>query len=231
MAHENVIDYYELICKAWIVRYYPAIASRTPNRPRGPTRNDVSSGSAPGDSAADRLPRCNLRSSLSENSELACFDWPAARPRCQRVSVRMGATAAVASRCRYCVAGLFPAVVKLMAAVGAIVGWPDWLGIFFLTAIVGGLAAVALLASRSQLRRGLSNAQLLACRAPYARSACSWRRSLSFFRKQRTRDAVEPPSRRPSAFCRAENYSDLAIFGPRLHGPGHPALRSLGSAR
>jgi prepilin peptidase CpaA len=74
----------------------------------------------------------------------------------------------------YLLHGMGAGDVKLMAAVGAIVGWADWLGIFFLTAIVGGLAAIALLAGRSQLRRGLSNAgylvvQLLSFRLPYAR--------------------------------------------------------------
>jgi prepilin peptidase CpaA len=74
----------------------------------------------------------------------------------------------------YLLRGMGAGDVKLMAAVGAIVGWKAWIVIFFLTAIMGGLAAVALLASRSQLRRGFSNAgylvvQLLAFRAPYAR--------------------------------------------------------------
>jgi prepilin peptidase CpaA len=74
----------------------------------------------------------------------------------------------------YLLRGMGAGDVKLMAAVGAIVGWADWIGIFFLTAIVGGLAALALLASRSQLRRGFSNVgylviQLLSRRLPYAR--------------------------------------------------------------
>lgn len=75
----------------------------------------------------------------------------------------------------YLLRGMGAGNVKLMAAVGSIVGWADWFGIFFLTAIVGGLAAVALLAGRSQLRRGFSNAgylvvQLLSFRLPYARN-------------------------------------------------------------
>jgi len=74
----------------------------------------------------------------------------------------------------YLLRGMGAGDVKLMAAVGAIVGWAAWLGIFFLTAIVGGIAAVALLANRHQLRRGFSNAgylvvQLLSFRPPYAR--------------------------------------------------------------
>ncbi len=74
----------------------------------------------------------------------------------------------------YLLRGMGAGDVKLMAALGSIVGWGDWLGIFFLTAIVGGLAAIALLASRSQLRHGFSNAgflvmQLISFRLPYAR--------------------------------------------------------------
>jgi prepilin peptidase CpaA len=74
----------------------------------------------------------------------------------------------------YLLRGMGAGDVKLMAAVGAIVGWTAWIGIFFFTAIVGGMAAVALLASRSQLKRGFSSAgyllvQLLSFRLPYAR--------------------------------------------------------------
>ena len=74
----------------------------------------------------------------------------------------------------YLLRGMGAGDVKLMAAIGAIVGWADWLGIFFLTAIVGGIAAVALLASRKQLASGFANVGyllllLLTFRAPYAR--------------------------------------------------------------
>jgi hypothetical protein len=55
------------------------------------------------------------------------------------------------------------------------VGWADWLGIFFLTAIVGGIAAIALLASQRRVAHGLTNVgfliiQLLSFRPPYARN-------------------------------------------------------------
>src|SRR5690348_15576050 len=33
--------------------------------------------------------------------------------------------------------------VKLMAAIGAMVGWQNWFGIFLVTAILGGIAAMA----------------------------------------------------------------------------------------
>src|SRR6266567_6361399 len=35
--------------------------------------------------------------------------------------------------------------VKLMAAVGAIVGWEDWFGIFVVTAIIGGIMSLILI--------------------------------------------------------------------------------------
>jgi prepilin peptidase CpaA len=47
--------------------------------------------------------------------------------------------------------------VKLMAAVGAIVGWPNWFGIFIVTAIVGGVMALILVAARGRVRKTLWN--------------------------------------------------------------------------
>jgi prepilin peptidase CpaA len=46
---------------------------------------------------------------------------------------------------------------KLMAAIGAIVGWKHWLGIFLVTAIFGGIAALALSIRRRCLRKTLWN--------------------------------------------------------------------------
>jgi len=42
--------------------------------------------------------------------------------------------------------------VKLMAAVGAIVGWPNWFGIFIVTAIVGGIMALILITVRKRVK-------------------------------------------------------------------------------
>jgi prepilin peptidase CpaA len=42
--------------------------------------------------------------------------------------------------------------VKLMAAVGAIAGWQRWLGIFFVTAIVGGVMAMLLVTARKRIK-------------------------------------------------------------------------------
>ena len=47
--------------------------------------------------------------------------------------------------------------VKLMAAVGALVGWQDWLGIFFVTAILGGVMGTILIVSRGRIAKTLSN--------------------------------------------------------------------------
>ncbi len=47
--------------------------------------------------------------------------------------------------------------VKLMGAVGALVGWRDWIGIFVLTAILGGVAALALAVMRKRLGKTFWN--------------------------------------------------------------------------
>lgn len=46
---------------------------------------------------------------------------------------------------------------KLMAAIGAVAGWKHWLAIFMVTAIFGGIAALALSISRGRLRKTLWN--------------------------------------------------------------------------
>jgi prepilin peptidase CpaA len=47
--------------------------------------------------------------------------------------------------------------VKLMAAVGALVGWQDWIGIFIITAVLGGVMAAILMASRGRIQKTLWN--------------------------------------------------------------------------
>jgi prepilin peptidase CpaA len=47
--------------------------------------------------------------------------------------------------------------VKLMAAVGAIAGWQDWLGIFLITAITGGVLSITVSLAKGRLRRTLFN--------------------------------------------------------------------------
>jgi prepilin peptidase CpaA len=47
--------------------------------------------------------------------------------------------------------------VKLMAAVGAVVGWQDWFGIFTLTALVGGIMALIVIVRRKRVIKTLWN--------------------------------------------------------------------------
>jgi prepilin peptidase CpaA len=51
--------------------------------------------------------------------------------------------------------------VKLMAAVGAIVGWEDWFGIFIVTAVVGGIMSLILVASRGRVKKTLFNVSFI----------------------------------------------------------------------
>ena len=74
----------------------------------------------------------------------------------------------------YLLRGMGAGEVKVMAAIGSIVGAANWLGIFLITAILGGIVAVLLLLARHRLRRVLANvgflvSQLLLLRAPYTR--------------------------------------------------------------
>jgi prepilin peptidase CpaA len=47
--------------------------------------------------------------------------------------------------------------VKLMAAVGALVGWQDWFGIFLITAMLGGVMALIVAFSKKRLQRTFFN--------------------------------------------------------------------------
>lgn len=51
--------------------------------------------------------------------------------------------------------------VKLMMAVGAAAGWQNWLGILFLTALFGGISAIAMVAWRKRLRKTFENLALI----------------------------------------------------------------------
>jgi prepilin peptidase CpaA len=64
--------------------------------------------------------------------------------------------------------------VKLMAAVGAIVGPGTWIAVFLATAIAGGVLAIALMISRGRVRETLGNIlfiarELIHFRAPHKR--------------------------------------------------------------
>jgi prepilin peptidase CpaA len=47
--------------------------------------------------------------------------------------------------------------VKLMAAIGSLVGWADWFGIFVITAVIGGVAALVLAVLHGRLKKTLFN--------------------------------------------------------------------------
>ncbi|MGH9673596.1 MAG: A24 family peptidase [Bryobacteraceae bacterium] len=68
--------------------------------------------------------------------------------------------------------GLGGGDVKLMAAAGAIVGWPGFVALFAIQAVLGGGAAVVLLLWKGGLRSAMRNVlhilgSLLRLRAPY----------------------------------------------------------------
>jgi prepilin peptidase CpaA len=47
--------------------------------------------------------------------------------------------------------------VKMMAAVGAIVGWEDWFGIFLITAVIGGAMALILVIAKKRFKKTFFN--------------------------------------------------------------------------
>jgi len=72
----------------------------------------------------------------------------------------------------YLLRGMGAGDVKLMGAVGSIVGPANWFGIFVLTSIFGGLVALTLVLFKGRLLRTLSNVgymlkEILFLRAPY----------------------------------------------------------------
>ncbi len=76
----------------------------------------------------------------------------------------------------YALRGMGGGDVKLMAAVGAAAGWANWIGIFVLTAIFGGAAAIIAVASRGRFGKTFRNVgailmSLLHFEAPHRKSA------------------------------------------------------------
>jgi len=61
--------------------------------------------------------------------------------------------------------------VKLMAAIGALVGARDWFGIFVITAIVGGFAGLTLVAMRGRVKRTLWNVGFILSEMKHGRPA------------------------------------------------------------
>jgi prepilin peptidase CpaA len=61
--------------------------------------------------------------------------------------------------------------VKLMAAVGALVGWKAWFGVFFVTAIIGGIMAFLLVLMRGRLKRTMWNVGFIVSEMGHGRPA------------------------------------------------------------
>jgi prepilin peptidase CpaA len=62
--------------------------------------------------------------------------------------------------------------VKLMGAVGALVGWKNWVAIFLIAVILGGIMAMILIVARNRVKKTFWNIgfilnQLIHGRAPY----------------------------------------------------------------
>ena len=65
--------------------------------------------------------------------------------------------------------------VKLLAGIGALVGWRDWIAIFVLSGILGGVLAVILMLAKGRVRKTLWNtahilSEMLHFRAPHLKS-------------------------------------------------------------
>lgn len=76
--------------------------------------------------------------------------------------------------CLYLIRAMGAGDVKLMGAVGSLVGTENWFMVFVLTAILGGAAALALVIVKGRLRKTLWNVgylmgELMRFRAPYLR--------------------------------------------------------------
>jgi prepilin peptidase CpaA len=61
--------------------------------------------------------------------------------------------------------------VKLMAAIGAMVGWQNWFGIFLVTAILGGIAAMAFSLFRGRLKKTFWNVGFIVSEMSHGRPA------------------------------------------------------------
>jgi len=59
--------------------------------------------------------------------------------------------------------------VKFMAAIGTFVGPENWLGVFLVTAILGGIASLCLVAARNRLQVTISNVSTIATELMHGR--------------------------------------------------------------
>jgi prepilin peptidase CpaA len=70
----------------------------------------------------------------------------------------------------YLLRGMGAGDVKLMAAVGAIVGWTLWLWIFFFTAVLGGITAVIVVLGKGRVHRTLQNLWMILVSIRYSQA-------------------------------------------------------------
>lgn len=61
--------------------------------------------------------------------------------------------------------------VKLMAALGSIVGWQNWFGIFIVSSLIGGLLSLVMITVRGRVRKTLFNVSFLLSQIMRGRSA------------------------------------------------------------
>ena len=82
--------------------------------------------------------------------------WPGVRLSLQGLGMGFGVYFLL-----YMVRAMGAGDVKLMAAVGAIIGWRDWFGTFLITAIIGGLMALILVAYKRRVQKTLWNVSFI----------------------------------------------------------------------
>jgi prepilin peptidase CpaA len=78
--------------------------------------------------------------------------WPALRFSLLGFGVGFGVYLAL-----YALRAMGAGDVKLMAAVGTMVGWEDWFGIFVITAIIGGAMALILIVVKKRFTKTVFN--------------------------------------------------------------------------
>ena len=104
---------------------------------------------------------------VANSTQLLCLEWAGLRSSLMGLGLGL-----VVYLPLYVLRAMGAGDAKLMAAVGALAGPMNWLGIFVLTAITGGLAAVVLVTLRGRVQSTLANMasifqQLAHFRAPY----------------------------------------------------------------
>jgi prepilin peptidase CpaA len=68
--------------------------------------------------------------------------------------------------------------VKLMGAVGAIVGWQDWFGTFLITALIGGAMALLVAVTKGRVQKTLWNVSFILSEMKSGRAAYMKREEL-----------------------------------------------------